>query len=91
MNEMFNFCASRNKISLIALAPWMGLVHGGDGLEIKNQGRFGFSFVFSQETGARFQHAPRIGVHRPKRGCLSAGGTLNSDPFPQFFSAGKYV
>lgn len=85
MTEMFSFCASRNKIILTASVPWMELMHGGDGLEIKNQGRFGYSFVFSQETGARFQQSPRIGVQWPKRGCLSAGGTLNSDSFPHFF------
>lgn len=57
----------------------------GEGeLEIKNQGRFGYSTGFTQETGARGQQTPRIGDERPKRRELSAGCTLNSDSTPHF-------
>lgn len=57
----------------------------GEGeLEIKNQGRFGYSTGFTQETGATDQQTPRIGVERPKRRELSAGRTLNSDSTPHF-------
>lgn len=57
---------------------------GEDELEIKNQGRFGYSTGFTQETGATDQQTPRIGVERPKRRELSAGRTLNSDSTPHF-------
>ncbi len=59
---------------------------GEDELGITNQGRFGHSSSFSQETVAIGQQSPRIGAERPTlERELSAGRTRDSDSTPQLF------
>lgn len=83
MKSHFGFFKTLHKLYL-APATWMLSVRGEGGLEIKNQGRFGYSKSFSQETGANGQQSSRNDGMRPKLNELSAGCTLNSDPTPLF-------
>lgn len=69
----------------IATSTRMLKLHGDVELEVMNQGRFGYSTSFSQETSASGQQTPRIGDVGPKQQELSAGRTLVSNSTPHFF------
>jgi hypothetical protein len=91
MRKKFHFETNLNKIYL-ACATRMLQVLGEGELEIKNQGRFWYSYSqsFSQETKAIGQQSLRTSEQGPKlERELSVWKRVDSDSTPHFFSSNR--